>query len=753
MVRSSWWLAVVLAVGLAASGAAAGFFLADSRWAVLGAVIGAVTGSFAPSVYDAILGRAAQRDKLRGAFERLSPQSWARQLDPRRELVDFIGRDGELAELMTWCESDDSGRLRLVTGPGGVGKTRLAVELAGRLRTVGWKAERIADGAEAGAIALLRAVTRGRALLVVDYAEARAGLEPMLADLAGEQGQDVRVLFLARSAGDWLDQLGVTDPAVWDLLQDAREAQIVLAPAVSSRLSDSDVIALAVRSFAKELGLPEKKVEIYGGTGRRRVLDLHAAALVAVLDEPTASTVRVDVGKVMDELLRHEQHFWYDTARACGLLDGQDGLTTQALRQVIAAGCLLGAASQAEARDLAARVPGMSSSTKIGGWLRDLYPPDPGESEWIGSVQPDGLAGLHAIRELAAAPEFARACLASLDARQALRAVTLLARASADHPEAESLLAQSLPGTASLIAGMPVPAETLMTIYNAIPFPTVILAPAAVALAQRIISLLPADTEPAIRAYWLSNLGVRLSGLGRPAEALPVAEEAVAIRRELAAASPDRYRPDLAASLSNLGVTFSELGRPAEALPVAEEAVAIRRELAAASPDRYRPDLAASLSNLGVTFSELGRPAEALPVAEEAVAIRRELAAASPDRYRPDLAASLSNLGVTFSELGRPADALPVGRGSRRHPPGAGRRQPGPLPPRPRRFAVQPRRHLLGAGPPRRRPASGRGSDHHVLGAGRRQPGPLPPRPRRFAGQPRHPVGGAGPPRRRPAGD
>ena len=44
---------------------------------------------------------------------------------------------------------------------------------------------------------------------------------------------------------------------------------------------------------------------------------------------------------------------------------------------------------------------------------------------------------------------------------------------------------------------------------------------------------------------------------------------------------------------------FSELGRPTEALPVTEEAVAIRRELADASPDRYRPDLAQSLGNLG----------------------------------------------------------------------------------------------------------------------------------------------------------
>ena len=63
---------------------------------------------------------------------------------------------------------------------------------------------------------------------------------------------------------------------------------------------------------------------------------------------------------------------------------------------------------------------------------------------------------------------------------------------------------------------------------------------------------------------------------------------------------PAWYCPGPAASLSNLGIWFSELGRPVEALPVAEEAVAIYRELAAAYPDRYRPELATSLSNLGL---------------------------------------------------------------------------------------------------------------------------------------------------------
>ena len=662
MSRRSWWWALVLGVGLAAAGAGIAYVLAGGPWAAAGAVIGAVTGAFAPSVYDGVRERGVTREAWQGSLESPLPQSWARLLDPRRELVGFVGRKEELAALVAWCQDEDAARLRIVTGPGGVGKTRLAVELTERMKKHGWTCERVAAGKEAEAITNLRAVTRGRALLVVDYAETRVGLKQMLTALAGDQGDGVRVLLLARSAGDWWDQLGVGEPAVWDLVQAAKAAELALPAMVADDLSDADVIVRAVTSFAQELGLPEKAVKIYdgNGTGHRRVLDLHAAALVAVLAETSTEVVRVDIRTVLGELLRHEQHLWYHSARAAGLSACPDGMSPLMLRQVVAAGCLLGAATEQEARALPGRVPGLSPSVRVARWLRDLYPPGPGEPDWLGSLQPDRLAELHTVRELVASPELSQACLTGLDSRQARRAVTLLARASSDDPDAEALLSQTLPDVADFIAGLDAPRETLTAIYNAVPNLTVILAPAAVTLVRQIMALLPADSGPAVRTYWLSVLGLRLSELGRPADALPVTEEAVAMYRELAAASPDRYRPDLARSLTNLGVQFSELGRPADALPVTEEAVAMYRELAAASLDRYRPDLAGSLNNLGVWLSELGRPADALPVTEEAAAIRRELAAVSLDRYRPDLARSLNNLGVFFSELGRPADALPV---------------------------------------------------------------------------------------------
>jgi tetratricopeptide (TPR) repeat protein len=94
----------------------------------------------------------------------------------------------------------------------------------------------------------------------------------------------------------------------------------------------------------------------------------------------------------------------------------------------------------------------------------------------------------------------------------------------------------------------------------------------------------------------LNNLGAHLSNLGRRDEALPPTEEAVTLRRELAAANP-AYLPDLAMSLNNLGIFLSQLGRRAEALPPTEEAVTLYRELAAHNP-AYQPNLASTSANL-----------------------------------------------------------------------------------------------------------------------------------------------------------
>ena len=67
-----------------------------------------------------------------------------------------------------------------------------------------------------------------------------------------------------------------------------------------------------------------------------------------------------------------------------------------------------------------------------------------------------------------------------------------------------------------------------------------------------------------------------------------------------------RSGPTWPASLNNLSVRLADLGRPEEALAAIEEAVIIYRELAAARPDAFRPDLATSLDNLSNRLAEPG---------------------------------------------------------------------------------------------------------------------------------------------------
>src|SRR5204862_5048831 len=89
-------------------------------------------------------------------------------LRPERKVVAFTGRAGELDELQQWCASDLARSVRALTGAGGVGKTRLAREVAARCAACGGQWRLVTAGDEAGAVADARAAHSGRLLLIVD---------------------------------------------------------------------------------------------------------------------------------------------------------------------------------------------------------------------------------------------------------------------------------------------------------------------------------------------------------------------------------------------------------------------------------------------------------------------------------------------------------------------------------------------------------------------------------------------------------
>jgi len=161
------------------------------------------------------------------------------------------------------------------------------------------------------------------------------------------------------------------------------------------------------------------------------------------------------------------------------------------------------------------------------------------------------------------------------------------------------------------------PGETVLRRIAAdLPYPTIALAGTAAIVHTRLAVL--ASGDPSRRASHLTSLSNSLGDIGEREKALAAIEETVALYRELAAARPDAFRPDLARSLRNQSAYLSHLGQRQESLAAAEEAVALYRELAAARPDAFRPALASSLHTLSLALSHFRRR-------EEAVAVNREL--------------------------------------------------------------------------------------------------------------------------------
>jgi tetratricopeptide (TPR) repeat protein len=153
-------------------------------------------------------------------------------------------------------------------------------------------------------------------------------------------------------------------------------------------------------------------------------------------------------------------------------------------------------------------------------------------------------------------------------------------------------------------------------------------------------------------ARWLNNQSNRLADLGRREDALAAITEAVAIYREVAAARPEAFRPDLTASLTNQSSALAELGRREDALAASTEAAAIRRELAAIRPV-FRESLAGSLTSFAILLTEMGDFDGALTADREAVAIYAALLSLDPDRYRDPLERVVRNLVIDLRDLAR----------------------------------------------------------------------------------------------------
>ena len=623
-------------------------------------------------------------------------------LRPEHGLVPFLGREAVLDQITSWCQ-DLAGRpVLLVTGGGGSGKTRLGLEACVRMLVAGWDAGQADDAPRDGtATDRLQRPT----LLVVDDADLRTGLIAALVDYLrwDDAGPQVGLLLLARLAGEW-----------WDRLVRQQE----LASAYTVLDLDRHPVPLVDRS--EHFRRASAAFAAYGGPGEQPVgppptaeladpayadpLLIHVSALLRTVDMPATPAppgpdrngtpvAEIAGGKpeppvrqqLLQSLCERERTRWYRLGEESHLFFNRYPPLAD---QVVALAMLTAAAEQACATSLLAALPNQAEVTRIGAealaaWGHRLY----GGPGYWNPLRPDLLAEQHladtenlsdlatGAARLAAGQNWEAGILTQLLAE--------LTRAAANQPAVraalDELLAAALPrivdqaviadraelaDLASLALQLAPQPGLAAPLVGQMPEHSVRLAALAATLTSQQVTqdradALDGEPDAANRlARSLTTLSNRLAGLGRREEALAASQEAVTIRRELAAARPDAFRPGLATSLNKLAAGLARLGRREEALAASQEAASIYRELAAARPDAFRPDLATSLNNLAVGLAGLGRREEALAASQEAVTIRRELAAARPDAFRPDLATSLNNLAAGLAELGRREEAL-----------------------------------------------------------------------------------------------
>ena len=576
-----------------------------------------------------------------GPFDTFNLLRWTSRLSP-----ELIGREREKQDLLDWAAGGRDLRIRLLTGPGGAGKTRLAAELAQSLRDLGWHA-----GFASLRDSVPRPISDKGLLLIVDYPEEwRQQIRVLLQRAAGREPPPaaIRVLLLSRQPMDYwredIEQAGASsrcDSYEVTIGPLEMQASVRLFRAVAERLAADRKIDLPA--------LSDSAIEAWIGRDpplHRLPLYTTAAAIHAVI-EP-AETLSLTGAQIIEALVERERRRldaagrsagWGEHAvsRLAGLAALRAGLDAAALRRLAAPALEIGLPWPEQVVDAARSL----------GWWKNSGLPAP---------SPDLIAAELLSRVLQDRPDLAPEWIwQTLNDPSALE-VRRLDRLAHDivtlHGPEDHVLGENLVRAVSndlVRAGM----WRAFLDSEELGFR---LSPVGIAIAKTLLGQPQLAQEN--RAVILNNLSLRLNAAGDRLGALTSMREAVEIRRPLALDNPTRFAPDLSSSLGNLSACLAQAGDVPAALIAIREAADTYRRLAQDNRAQFAPDLAGSLNNLSVTLRVAGDSDGALAAIREAVAMYRDLAQYDRARFISDVALSLNNLSLCLAGVGNSAGAL-----------------------------------------------------------------------------------------------
>ncbi|TFK23050.1 TPR-like protein [Coprinopsis marcescibilis] len=156
--------------------------------------------------------------------------------------------------------------------------------------------------------------------------------------------------------------------------------------------------------------------------------------------------------------------------------------------------------------------------------------------------------------------------------------------------------------------------------------------------------------------WTLESLAWSLFACGRHDEAIPLGNEAIEVRRQLAAKDPTQ-KAYLADSLHNHATYLEGVGRRDEAIALAQESLDMRRELGLENPERFADKLSESMRKLAYNLYSSDQLDEAITLSQEMVEIDRRLAE-NDASYNRDLAFSLFDHALYLRSVGRTAEAV-----------------------------------------------------------------------------------------------
>jgi DNA polymerase III delta prime subunit len=456
------------------------------------------------------------------------------------------GRSAVHDRLVAWCEHCDPRAevARLVVGPAGVGKSRLALAVAESLLGRGWAADRL-QGDAAGLIERIVAAD-DPALVIVDDAERVAA--PVLEALLGgaiRYPDLVRVVLLARSAAAVPVQSDTVLPHLRriETLEPVGEA--------SDRLR---WFGEAVRAYARTLDVspPDVPDRPVGGEDDTPLV-LHARALLAVLGRIHTRTQ--PPSELFTELVALKQRGWVADLPRLPV-----GCDVDTLAEALTVLLLSPAADVEEAATLLRRLPqfahdsAQESRIAVACWAHRRYPPGPDHRP---DLVPHLVAERLVLDTLGRRPQLLRD-------QDAPAAAPVLVRASTTYDDGLEQL-------------------TILLAYQTSQLPEALAVILATGVTGHLLDRALADS---INTDVADDIRVRerLLALTLPATFphLRAAYNQLLVTHylEQVEAEPDRYRPDLASSLNNFGINLRTVGRHREALEAAEEAVTIYRGLA-----------------------------------------------------------------------------------------------------------------------------------------------------------------------------